>query len=68
MKKNKMRHYETLNGDLFPQDSPKAKMVGKQNRKNEIQNCDEPRMDYGTEPQQPTLDEIWEWLGNPDEY
>ena len=68
MKKYKMRHYETLNGDLFPQDFPKVKMVGKQNRKNEVQNCDEPRMDYDPEPRQPTLDEIWEWLGNPNEY
>lgn len=68
MKKDKMRHYETLNGYLFPQDFPKAEMVGKQNRKSEGQNCDEPRMDYRTEPQQPTLDEIWKWLGNPVEY
>ena len=29
---------------------------------------DEPQMDHPPESQQPTLDEIWEWLGNPDEY
>ena len=50
MKKNKTGHYETFNVDLFPQYFPKAKMLGKQNRKNEVQNCDEPRVDYGTEP------------------
>ena len=49
MKKNKMRHFETLNGDLFPQCFPNAKNGG------------ETKQD-----EQPTLDEIWEWLGNSD--
>ena len=30
MKKYNMRHFETLNGELFPQCFPSTKMVGKQ--------------------------------------
>ena len=61
MKKNKMRHYETLKRGLFPQVFPTFKWMGKQKD-------EEPQMGYNPEPQHPTLDKIWEWLGNPDEY
>ena len=48
MKKNKMRHYETSKGDLFPRVFPQGKHGG-ETLVNE----------------QPTLDEIWEWVGRP---
>lgn len=50
MKKNKIRHYETLYGDLFPRVFPHGKQGG-ETLANE----------------QPTLDEIWEWLGDLDD-
>ena len=43
MKKNKMRHYETLNRDLFPQVFPTLKWMGKQK-------VAEPQMVYNPEP------------------
>ena len=63
MEKYKMRHYETLDGDLFPQAFSNAQMVGKQKP---IKTNGEPLKDYGPESQQPSIDEIWEWLGDPD--
>lgn len=59
MTKYKTRHYETLKAGLFPRAFPQCKMVGKQKDK-------EPQLGHDPEPQ--TLDEIWEWHGNPDEY
>lgn len=50
MKKNKTGHYETLNGDLFPQDFPKAKMVGKQNRKMRFKIAMSPEWIMGQSP------------------
>ena len=61
MGKYKMRHYETLKRGLFPQVFPTLKKMGKQK-------VEEPQMDRNKEPKQPTLDEIWQWFGNPDEY
>lgn len=58
MKKNKMRHYETLNGDLFPQVFSNRKMVGKQKQEKTMK-------DLSPESQR-LLDKLWEWLGNPD--
>ena len=43
MKKNKMRHYETLEAGLFPQVFPRVKLVGKQK-------MTEPQMGYNPEP------------------
>lgn len=43
MKKNKMRHYETLNRDLFPQVFPTLKWMGKQK-------VAEPQRGYNQEP------------------
>ena len=51
MKKNKIRHYRTSKGDLFPHFLPNGE-TGGETLANE----------------QHTLDEIWEWLGNPDKY
>ena len=65
MKKNKMRHYETLKGDLFPQVFPQAENSG-ETKCGKID--DKPQQGHGIEPQQPSIQEIWEWLGNPDEY
>ena len=65
MEKYKTRHYETLNGDMFPQAISNAQMVGKQKP---IKIKEEPLKDYVPESQQPSIDEIWEWLGDPDKY
>ena len=65
MGKYKMRHYETLYGDLFPQAFSNAKMAGKQKP---IKTNGEPLKDYVPTSQQPSIDEILEWLGDPDKY
>ena len=65
MGKYKMRQYETLNGDMFPQAFSNIQMVGKQKQ---IKTNVESLKDYGPESQQPSIDEILEWLGNPDKY
>lgn len=65
MKKNKMRHYETLIDGMFPQVFPQGENGGETKTK---KNVDSPQQGHGIEPQHPTLDEIWEWLGNPDTY
>lgn len=61
MTKYKMRHYETISMGLFPRMFPLGKNGGETK-------SEEPQLGHDPEPQQPTLDEIWEWLGNPDEY
>ena len=69
MKKNNMRHYETLKRDLFHQVFPRGKWMGKQKAKEpQMVYNHEPHLEHDQEPQQPTLDEIWEWLGNHDKY
>lgn len=69
MKKYKTRQNETLKRDLFPQMFPQGQKGGETNENGENgQKSVEPRLDHNPEPQQPTLDEIWEWLGDPDEY
>ena len=76
MKKNKIRHYETLNGDLFPQVIPKGKNGGETNMEPRTVQNQEPQRVYNQEPllehdpehTQPSIQEIWEWFGNPDEY
>ena len=66
MKKNKIQHYRTLNGDLFPQVFPHPVYPGETNQDFRMVQNSEPLLEHDTEPKQPTLDEIWEWLGNPD--
>ena len=82
MTKYKMRHYETLKRYLFPQLLPHPVFRGETNRERELAQNHEPQMghnpepnvghnpepllEHDPEPQQPTLDEIWEWLGNPE--
>lgn len=54
MKKDKILRNKTYLDGMFPQVFPQGKMGGETNQ-------DEP---YN----QPSVGEIWEWLGNPDEY
>ena len=68
MKKNNMRHYETLKRDLFPQMIPHGKNGGETSIEHRMVHNPEPHLEHDPEPKQPALDEIWEWLGNPDEY
>ena len=76
MKKYKMRHYETLKRGLFPRMFPQGKNDGETNQEPRMDQNPEPQRVYGQEPQmehdikpqQPPLNETWEWLGNPDEY
>ena len=74
MKKNKMRHYETLQLGMFPRMIPHPIFSGETNREIRAGQNSEPQMvqnpepllEHDQEPKQPTLDEIWEWLGNPE--
>lgn len=74
MKKNKMRHYETLERGLFPRMIPHPIFGGETNRERDVAKIHEPQMgsnpepllEHDPEPQQPTLDKVWEWLGNPE--
>ena len=65
MKKNKMRHFETLKRDLFPQVFPQAENSGETKTAKIV---DIPQQGHRIEPQQPTIDKIWDWLWNPNEY
>ena len=82
MKKYKTRHFETLNGDLFPRMLPHPIFSGETSREREVTKINGPRMvqdpepqrvydqepllEHDPEPQQSTLDKVWEWLGNPE--
>lgn len=76
MKKYKTEHYETLKRDLFPRMIPHPIFSGETNREIRAVGNSEPQLGYNPEPllepapepHQPTLEEIWEWLGNADEY
>lgn len=68
MKKYKTEHYETLKRDLFPRMIPHPIFSGETNREIRAVENSEPQLSHNPEPHQPTLEEIWEWLGNPDEY
>lgn len=69
MKKIKTGANRGKNDTLFPQVFPRGKISGETSNNSENgQNIKEPHLGHGMEPQQPTLDEIWEWLGNPNEY
>ena len=50
----------TILDGMFPQIVSLPKSAGKQK-------SEEPQLGYGPEPHQPTLEEICEWFGNPDE-
>ena len=67
-----MQQNTVKNDGMFPRFPAGEKSVGKQwlNKKSGG-NTSEPRMDQGCDPddksyKQPSLDEIWEWLGDPD--
>ena len=49
----------TILDGMFPQIVSRPKSAGKQK-------SEEPQLGHGPEPHQPTLEEIWEWFGNPD--
>ena len=74
MKKYKTRHYETLQAGLFPRMIPHPIFSGETKRDREVAKINEPQMgsnpepllEHDPEPQQSILDEIWEWLGNPE--
>lgn len=58
MKKDKMGQKETILVGMFPQCFPTPEISGETKQEQE-----------GAKPDlQPMLDEVWEWLGNPDEY
>lgn len=67
-----MQQNTVKNNGMFTQMFPQRKNVGKQNGGNGLRgHSPEPRMGQDCEPNnkesvQPSLDEIWEWLGNPD--
>ena len=62
MKKDKTRHFETFSWQSYPKKLPDVGKLGKHDVNNGV---------FGQEPdvkndKQPSLDEILEWLGNPD--
>ena len=70
MKKNKTRQNETFSGQCYPQTLPHWGNVGKHTVKNgaltkgpEVVETINPDV---KDKNQPSLDDIWEWLGNPD--
>ena len=70
MKKDKTRHFETFYGKSYPQKLPDVWKLGKHDVNNGVFGQDLGRVE-GQEPnvkndKQPSLDEIWEWLGDPD--
>lgn len=70
MKKDKTRHFETFLGQSYPQKLPDVGKLGKHDVNNEVFGQDLGRIE-NQEPgvkndKQPSLDEIWEWLGDPD--
>ena len=69
MTKYKTRQNETFLDGLFPQVFPTRDNDGETNRDEQQMDYNpEPLLERDQEPQQPTLNEIWEWLGNPDKY
>ena len=63
MKKDKTLRNMTYLEWVFPQTFPHAKNGGETNQ-GKISEV--PQQGHGIEPQQPTLDEIWEWFSKPD--
>ena len=60
MRKDKSVQNSTILDGMFPQIVSRPKSAGKQK-------SEEPQLGRGPEPHQPSIDEIWEWFGNPDE-
>lgn len=67
-----MQQNTVKNNGMFTQMFPQQENVGKQNGGQDLWGHNpEPRMGQDCEPNnkesvQPSLDEIWEWLGDPD--
>lgn len=64
MRKDKTLQNSTILDGMFPQTFPHAKNSGETNH-GKISEV--PQQGQGIEPQQPTLDEIWEWFSKSDE-
>lgn len=81
MKKDKSVQNRSILDTMFPHFIPTPKMVGKQNKRDsdiipkglsDIKDCFPNMKKVGKQQEngetQPSLDEIWEWLGDPDKY
>ena len=67
MRKDKTVQFSTILDGMFPQFVSHPENGGETNQEPRMVQNPEPQMVYGQEPHQPTLDDIWEWFGNPDE-
>ena len=75
MKKDKTVQFSTILDVLFPRIVSHPENGGETNQEPRMVQDPEPQLVHDPEPQlvhdpeprQPTLDEIWEWFGNPDE-
>ena len=67
MRKDKTLQNSTILDGMFPQFVSHPENGGETNQEPRMVQNQEPQMVYGQEPHQPTLEEIWEWFGNPDE-
>ena len=67
MKKDKTVQFSTILDVLFPRIVSHPENGGETNQEPRMVQDPEPQLVHDPEPRQPTLDEIWEWFGNPDE-
>ena len=75
MRKDKTLQNSTILDGMFPHIVSHPENGGETSQEPRMVHNQEPQMVYGPEPQvvhdqephQPTIDEIWEWFGNPDE-
>ena len=67
MRKDKTLQNSTILDGMFPHIVSHPENGGETSQEPRMVQNQEPQMVYGQEPHQPTLEEIWEWFGNPDE-
>ena len=67
MRKDKTLQNSTILDGMFPQIVSHPENGGETSQEPRMVQNQEPQMVHDQEPHQPTLEEIWEWFGNPDE-
>ena len=67
MRKDKTLQNSTILDGMFPQIVSHPDNGGETSQEPRMVQNQEPQLGHNPEPHQPTLEEIWEWFGNPDE-
>ena len=67
MRKDKTLQNSTILDGMFPQIVSHHENGGETSREPRMVHNQDPQVVHEQEPHQPTIDEIWEWFGNPDE-